>query len=114
MGASLLHGKELVLRQSASGDCEELIPVDGDYHFPAYSSVGAVVRLCQQQGISEEAWPIYYGISSRDVPLAEVREKCGRLRRRLRELKSEEIGRHWLLQRVWEWLSADEVFCILE
>jgi hypothetical protein len=48
------------------------------------------------------------------VPLEEVRQRCAVLRSKLGRLRAEDIGRHWLLRRVCEWLAAGEVFCITE
>jgi hypothetical protein len=117
VGASIVHGRDIALRASRSHDGPEsweLVPVDGDYHYPAYSSVAAVVEMCRGLGVPADVWPIYYGADDRDVPLDEVRQRCGALRSALGRRRAEDIARHWLLRRVWEWLASGEVFCVRE
>jgi hypothetical protein len=92
----------------------ELVPVEGDYESAAYSSVAAVITLCHERGVSADLWPMYYGIDDAHVPLDEVRKKCESLRTALANLRTEDIGQHWWLQRVWEWLAAGEIFCVME
>ena len=53
-------------------------------------------------------------IGDSEVPLDEVSTRCESLRTELKKLRGEEISQHWWLKRVWEWLSAGEVFCVME
>ena len=105
VGAVLVHGQSIAQLSSQApdgGEFVELVPVDGDYHLPAYSSVATVVRLGQEIGVPTDLWPIYYGIGARDIPLEEVAQKCADLRSILTLLSAETIRLHWLLQRIWE------------
>ena len=117
MGAGIVYGRDIALRASHSHDGREfveLVSIDGDYYHPVYDSVAAVVELCQVRGIPADAWPISYGVDDRDVPLDEVRRKCEDLRQKLEKFEQADIARHSLLQRVWEWLSAGEIFCVMD
>jgi hypothetical protein len=117
MGASIVRGRDIALLSSltaAGKEYLELVPVDGDYEFASYSTIAAAVSFCQERGIPADFWPIYYGFYAPDVPLDEVKKRCESLRLELAKFADNDFGQHWWLRRVWEWLSAGEIFCVEE
>jgi hypothetical protein len=113
----MIYCRDIALHASSSPDGKgsvELVPIDGDYYFPAYSSIAEVVALCQERGIPAKAWPIYSGVDDHAIPLEDVRRRCEDLRQQLGRIEPEEIARHGLLQRVWGCLSEGDIFCVVD
>ena len=90
---------------------EEIIPIEGGYHFPCYSTVEEAVRLCERHEVSRDSWPIYYD-GPWPIPLDEVSRKCLLLRESLSRIDHPTIGDNWFLECVWECLSSGEVFYV--
>ena len=116
MGANLAHGVRLEKKQETLADgarSVEIIPVDGGYEFPTYSSVEEMVEYSRCKGIGAENWPIYYD-SLAGIEIDEVYQRCERLRLAISALPVDQVqGNRWLA-RVSGWLSAGEKFCITE
>ena len=117
MGASVIHGRRLYkqrVRYPNGSEAEELVAEEGDWVGMAYSSVARMVEHCAAWGVSEDDWPIYYGVWEGDVDLADVAASCERLRRALANLgKCELDGVTWLGS-VREWLQRGEQFAVFE
>jgi hypothetical protein len=92
---------------------EEIVPIEGDYCFPSYSTVEEAVRISERHGVPRESWP-YYCDWYDDIPLDEVSRKCQLLRLHLGGMDNEAIALNWFLKRVAEWLSNGEVFYVGE
>jgi hypothetical protein len=117
MGAVLTHGRRLEKNRNvlSNGDFfYEIVPVDGDYAFPSYSSVKEMIQFGEKKGIDPASWPVYYGMPIDDVQLDEVCRRCAELRQMLTKLTVEDSEQNHWLRRVSELLSNDEVFCITE
>lgn len=115
MGHGIVRGREIALQASHFHDGREyfeLVPIGGDFESAAYSSVAAVVKLCQEQGVPANLWPIFSGIDDFEIPLDDVRRKCESLHKELAKLRAEDITQHWWLQAVSRWLAAGEIFCV--
>jgi hypothetical protein len=117
MGAAIVRGRDIALQKSTAhdgGEFLELVPIEGGYESASYSSVATVIKACEGRGVPADVWPVYYGVDDRDVPLAEVREKCNALRAALTALPPGDLGQHRWLQQVWDWLTSDQIFCVME
>ena len=112
MGAVLIHGREL--RKSDGRGVLDIVPVDGDYAFPAYSSIKALVDYSRDKGIEDSLWPIYYDVLVADVDMEDISRRCERIVKCLSRLSEEDISRNHWLRRIADWLRAGEEFCITE
>jgi hypothetical protein len=117
MGASIIHGRRLEKQFEKLEDglvaCE-IVPVEGDYAFPAYSSVERVVAYAESKGIDRDLWPIYYDTPLSDVDLEEVYDRCERLRRAIATLREEDIAADPWLKRMADLLNSGQRFCVQE
>jgi hypothetical protein len=117
MGAIVAHGIRLTKNQETLEDGSnfvEIVPVEGGFDFPSYSSVKELVDYASSKGIDPSVWPIYYDVPPSDIDIEALERKCAILREEISYLSSEVIsGNHWL-ERVADWLAAGERFCITE
>ena len=116
MGASVTHGKRLArerTRYHDGNEGEENIPIEGDCHFPSYSTVEEAVCICERHGVPRDSWPIYYDLRG-EIVLDDVSDKCQRLQQHLGVLDSEILASNWFLKHVWEWVSNGYVFYVDE
>ena len=117
MGATIVHGIRLRKTNATLPDGSvfaEIIPVEGDYDFPSYSSVRDLVNYACSRGIDPALWPLYYDVPHSEIELNEVRGRCHLLKTALSHLSDCDINGNQLLRRVIAWLSSGETFCITE
>jgi hypothetical protein len=118
VGATVAHGKQLAQerrRYHDGSEGEEIVPIEGDYHSPSYSTIEEAVRICERHGVPRDSWPIFYDGHGRDeIPLDEVSRRCQILRQQLGALDCEVLTSNSFLRDVWVWLSNGEVFCVDE
>jgi len=116
MGAGLIYGRALEKKSEVINGLlvTEILPVEGGYYGPAYSTVWATVDYAVSLGVSPECWPIYYGFSGAEIDLADVYDRCNRLSQRISALPIDALSGHAFLQRVAVWLAAGECFVITE
>jgi hypothetical protein len=117
MGASVIHGRGFFkkrVRYPDGSEAEELFAEVGDSLNIAYSSVARMVEFCVARGVSEDDWPIYYGLWEGDVDLADVAARCERLRQALARLGESEGAEITWLGSVRGWLNRGEQFAVFE
>ncbi|HEV3385673.1 MAG TPA: hypothetical protein VG097_12730 [Gemmata sp.] len=117
MGASVIHGRRLSkqrVRYPNGSEAEELVSEEGDSVNMAYSSVARMVEFCAARGVSQDEWPIYYGVWQGDVDLADVAARCERLRQALITLGESEGAEITWLDSIREWLNRGEHFAVFE
>ncbi len=117
MGADVIHGRRLTkrrVRDPHGAEIEKLAAEEGDSVSMAYSSVARMVEFCASRGVSEDAWPIYYGISESEVDLSDVAARCDRLRQALAGLPEGVEAEIAWLESVRQWLTSGEQFAIFE
>ena len=113
----MIHGRRLSkqrVRYPDGSEAEELVAEEGDWVNMAYSSVARMVEFCAARGVSEDDWPVYYGVWHGDVDLADVAARCGRLRQSLVRLGESEGAEIIWLGSVREWLKRGEQFAVFE
>jgi hypothetical protein len=117
VGASVIHGRRLLkqrIRCPDGREADELIADGGGWVNMAYSSVARMVEFCTARGASEDAWPIYYGVWEGDADLADVADRCERLRQALARLGEGEGAEVTWLGLVREWLKHGGQFAVFE
>jgi hypothetical protein len=117
VGHGIVRGRDIALQPSLSQDGRqvfELVPIEGDFEFAAYSTVDAVVKVCEERGVPADVWPIYSGIDDYQVQLDDVRRRCESLQKELAKVRLEDIAAHWWMRKVCDWLAAGEIFCIMD
>jgi hypothetical protein len=117
MGADVIHGRGLFkqrVRYPDGSEREELAAEEGDSVNMSYSSVARMVEFCAARGVSEDDWPIYYGVWEGDVDLANVAARCERLHRALERLGEGEGAEITWLASVRHWLKRGEQFAVFE
>jgi hypothetical protein len=117
MGATIAHGRELHKKREmleSGSEAVEIVPVEGDYDFPRYSSVEEMVEYARAKGIDPALWPIYYDVPPSQVDIEEIYQRCERIRQALSLFSREDISGNRWFKRVADWLSSGERFCITE
>jgi hypothetical protein len=117
MGADVIHGGRLSkqrVRYPDGSEREELVAEEGDSVNMSYSSVARMVEFCAARGVSEDDWPIYYGVWEGNVDLADVAARCERLRQALAKLGEGEGAEITWLASVRHWLKRGEQFAVFE
>jgi hypothetical protein len=113
----VIHGRRLSkqrVRYQDGSEAEELVAEEGDSVNMAYSSVAQMVEFCAARGVSEDDWPIYYGVWEGDVDLADVASRCERLHQALARLGECEGADVTWLGTVRAWLQRGEQFAVFE
>jgi hypothetical protein len=116
MGASLIRGRELEKRVETLPNGKvwfEIVPIEGDYEFPLYSSAGVMVDYAEGKGVERALWPIYYE-NYNLLTIEDVYDRCRLLKAAISRLSADDLrGNEWL-SKVAEWLNRGERFCIIE
>jgi hypothetical protein len=117
MGGTLAHAKNFGKKFYRSEDGQshyELVPTDGDYYFPCYSTWEEMKKHSQTLGISPDSWPEFFAFEDAiDLPLEEVERKNTLLRAALVDLSKEAASSNRLLLMIWECIRRGEqiFFC---
>jgi hypothetical protein len=117
MAGTLCHAKQFAQQVYSGQDGKshyELVPVDGGYDFPSWTTWEAMKKHCQAFGIATDSWPDFPEFESAiDLPCEEVERKNVILRAALDQLSEEEVSSHYLLFRICEYVRRGEriFFC---
>jgi len=90
---------------------EEVFGIDGDHSPISWASIAEMRRFAAAQGVDDQLWPVYDIELSSEIPLADVEDRCAKLRLALEplEIPTSEV---WL-NRVVGWLREGYTFFIM-